>query len=235
MGSVGRFAGWLAAAALALAATEARAHGIAGQGRTLVSIERITGASYDRYELDAEDTDQTTTSEWFAVGLLGVDAQGLGLIPRTAVDYFMSDRVTAGLGAVYLMRTGRTTVDFNNGAPSESRDNPRLQTLLVNPRFGYAIPTGYRSAIWTRVGGTWVGEWEKTEQRRVHLNLVELSIDALWATKIADFLTLSAGPFLDLGLLGQYDTHESGAVRTEYTTATSAGVVLSMSALVYGS
>ncbi|MBN1607371.1 MAG: hypothetical protein JW940_12105, partial [Polyangiaceae bacterium] len=146
MGSIGRSLGLLAGTAVALAAAGAQAHGFAGKGRAVVSVERITGVSYDSYEIDAEDSDRTTTVDSFSVGLLGVDAQGLGLIPRVAFDYFMGESVTVGLGGVYLMRRGTTTVDEHNGAPSEERDNPTLHTVLVNPRLGYAIPIGYRTA-----------------------------------------------------------------------------------------
>ncbi|MBN1606515.1 MAG: hypothetical protein JW940_07765, partial [Polyangiaceae bacterium] len=85
-----------------------------------------------------------------------------------------------------------------------------------------------------RLGATWLGEWERIEDDRSRLKLVELSVDALWVTKIADFLTLSAGPFLDLGLMGRYVAHQSGATRSEYATASSVGLSVCVSGLLYG-
>ena len=51
--------------------------------------------------------------------------------------------------------------------------------------------------------------------------LIDLTVEALLAVKVWDFIVLSTGPFVDLGLWGRYDTDGPGGSRTQKANATS--------------
>jgi hypothetical protein len=175
---------------------------VGNEGQFVISADRVMGVFVTRTSAEDLGTDKNTT-----IALLG-NAGGGGLLPvastlpRLALDYFVIDGLSVGGSLMYM----RTSGEFEP-EEGDSQDNATFSTVLVHPRVGYSYIIDETFAIWPRAGITWSQtKIEDEDGDETTLSSFAVSADVPLVISPFEHFAFLVGPFLDLGVSGNYET-----------------------------
>lgn len=158
-----------ACAATLLALVAAPANATAQQARRLgdrpgqlvISADRLLPvASYTRQTITSTQgaTRRETEDHGGSIAFFGREPEpgAVHAIPRLAVDFAVTDRLTLGVALAFTVGFAGAHVDTASaeGASPTRRETGGLRSIALGfaPRAGYVVPIGERFALWPRAG-----------------------------------------------------------------------------------
>jgi hypothetical protein len=217
-------------ASLALLATESKAWAVdeirfGEKGQLIVSADRLFPlVSYTTQSITSSQPELTTSvtdSGWSMAFFVGHEPT-LGAahtIPRLAVDYTVSRRLTMGIAFALAFGIDGTHTEERTpvGEPQTVRENSSPGSTLLGfaPRAGYVLPINPQFAFWPRAGFGFysmkssreetsnLGVTSTATQTDTHFSL-DLDPEFVW-TPIPHVIAY-AGPLLNLPLTGSHET-----------------------------
>jgi hypothetical protein len=190
---------------------------IGNAGQIVFGVERVTGVFFDRDKtdwqaggVDREETQSTTT-----FGLFGMNsAPSIGgptpsSVPRLALDYLVTDGFSLGGSLAFVSHSA--DLDSVDGGNESSTDAGTLTMFYVNPRLGYAFPFDETFGLWPRLGVAFASRnVEDSDAAGVTFERTvtnwQLTVDAMLIVSPFSHFAILAGPYLDLGLGGSYES-----------------------------
>ena len=197
-------------------------------GQFIFGVERITGLFFDTQTITY--TDESTNKEYehkfkaTTTGLLGVDSGSPAQLPRFALDYVVARGFTVGGSFVLSTRTLSISDGGGQQPPTPHTANSDGHTLFFGGRVGYAYPFDSTFAIWPRAGLSYASSTSEvpgttsegsptTYEYRVGFGNVNLEI--LGALSPIKHVVVLAGPYLDLGLGGNYSIFDTSGTEID--------------------
>jgi hypothetical protein len=170
---------------------EDRAERFGRVGHGAVSVERLFGVYHDtiyQETMFSEEEEQTRVA--LNAGLL-VTPTGPFAMPRVALDYFPSDRVSIGTGFGLTVLSVEDSDDTFTG-------------FVMAPRVGYLAPLGESSGLWARGGLTYY----RLSAGEVTQSGLGVTLEAVAAVPVVSHFLLLIGPTVDWGVLGKAESRD---------------------------
>ncbi len=215
---------WLPALVVFSVSAAAHAAPFGESGQFSVSAERLFGFTHSSVVSEEAVGEVTTTSS--RISLLTSPAQSsdgqVYTAPRLGFDYFLIDRVSAGLSLGYsnVSREREAPV----GAVTVSGDLPTLHAFHVALRGGFAYAFSDLLAVWGRGGFTYVSAG--SDDPDVNVGLWALSLEVPFVISPVPHVSFTLGPTLDIGLSGSVESEAGNGTTTERDlSATEIGVL----------
>lgn len=162
----------------------------------------------DKTEISAGGQTVTSTEKTTAFNLFGGGASGL---PRLALDYFVTEGVSVGGSFIFMTQSGEVEND-----PGTNQDLGSIQTLLVHPRVGYAMPFDETFSIWPRAGIFYLSQTIKPDQGDdISSSAFDITLEALLGISPFSHFAILVGPYLDIGVSGSRDVPSTTGTGTE--------------------
>jgi hypothetical protein len=210
-------------------------------GQFIFGVERITGLFIDSQSLSYKDpTTRAQTKYTYkstSFGLLGVDSRSPSALPRLALDYVVYQGFTVG-GSVMLSTRGMSLSGSGQKPAAPPSANDDGMTLFGGVRGGYAYAFDSTFAIWPRLGLSYSYMTSRSElvdpqsgkssgSFEVRTGLSALNLEVLLAVSPIQHIVVLAGPYLDVGLGGNYTAlQESTEFDKRSANLTSFGVLV---------
>ncbi|MBX3131447.1 MAG: hypothetical protein KF718_32320 [Polyangiaceae bacterium] len=139
----------------------------------------------------SERTDKATSINLF----------GGGIMPRLALDYFVTEGFSVGGSFVFLSQSSET--ETSAGGVNQTTDNGSLQTLFIHPRVGYALPFDETFSFWPRVGLFYMNQTTKPDQGSdTSRSAIDFTLEAMFGISPMSHFAILVGPYLYLGVGG---------------------------------
>jgi hypothetical protein len=142
--------------------------------------------------------------------------------PRLALDYFITDRWSAGLGLGLM--GGSTKLKSDAG----TRDGPGVFNVVLAPRAGYLVAQASWIAFWPKAGFTYTRAVAKTDNATAALYRGALTFEAGVLLLPGKNVAIGVTPTFDWGLIGANSAGSGDDIR-----ATAIEVGLQNSLCVY--
>lgn len=154
--------------------------GFGDGGQFVLSAERLFGYTFSHRTGFPNTNTFTLFSQPFGAATFAYAS------PRIGFDYFVTKAISAGGSVSFYRTTG----------------NGDATGLQVAPRVGYGTKVGPWLDVWPRVGVTYA----YSTGGGVSLHYLALTVEALAVIEVAQHLSITFGPTLDLGLSGGTST-----------------------------
>lgn len=127
---------------------------------------------------------------------------GGGIMPRLALDYFVTEGFSVGGSFVFLSQSSEAEAT-PPGGPSTTTDNGSVQTLFIHPRVGYAVPFDETFSFWPRVGLFYMNQTLKPDQGSdTSRSAIDFTLEAMFGISPISHFAILVGPYLYLGVGG---------------------------------
>jgi hypothetical protein len=196
---------------------------IGNAGQFVFGVERVTGLFFDRDTLkytSAAGVDNEATLKTTTIGLFGMSSsRGQGgmpapsSLPRLALDFLPIDGLSVGGSLTYVNQSA--DLDVNAGGVESSTDAGTVSVFVVNPRAGYAFPFDETFGLWPRLGFAFASrtaDFSDTDPTTGQTTTTEISqtnwqltLDAMVVISPFTHFAAMIGPYVDIGLGGNYD------------------------------
>jgi hypothetical protein len=218
-------------------------------GQFALSAERMMGVSAETMKLEVSEYGYSSdvTLKQTHVAFLGIAPSAafdeslppsFALSPRLGFDFFPTKGLSLGLAAGVGFASGE--IEASYGGYSATEDTPKVTSVAVNPRIGYAAAFNDIVAIWPRAGVTFMNSVTKSEdsyypygtvEYKTTVNATAVTIEALLALSPVNHFAILIGPFADIGVAGKYKYEESGG---GYTAESEADLTITSFGLTVG-
>lgn len=208
---------------------------IGEEGQLTFGVDRVMGLSFDR-TTDTPDSGGDIIFKSTSISLFGNPGGGGAaptlMIPRLALDFFVTEGISVGGSLIYFSRTGETETDAGTA------DGDTTTTFGIAPRVGYAMAFDETFSFWPRGGITYFTSKTETPgtggggSTTNTVNGLDLTIEAMVGISPIEHFAILAGPYLDLGLSGKAKTEPPTGPSSEVDAKTTS-YGLSVSILGY--
>jgi len=198
-------------------------NGTFGQAHQLaISAERLFG--YVHGTLKTHDGNVEVTQNTDRISLLSNSINGFQdvySVPRLAVDFFIIDRLSIGVGLGYASVSGGTDTRATNGNASVkvSTDLPSRNAFSFTTRVGYALMFHKLFGVWPRLGLTYVtASTNQPNDSALTENGWAVSAEVMLAITPFEHVQILVGPTMDLGFAGNTKVKTVTPLGTTETT-----------------
>jgi hypothetical protein len=183
-------------------------------GTFALSAERITSIHHSSVTMEPEGGGAEFTTGTTNIALLVGARESAYSFPRIAGDYFVTDNLSVG-AALGLLHSSSSTETEVMGTSTEG-DGPSMTGFLFAPRVGYAFMFQDNIGIWPKAGITYVSASEtEPDDDENSMSDLALSLDVPLVFIPTDHVAFTAGPSLDLGITGSWESDPDMGETTE--------------------
>lgn len=155
-------------------------------GDFVLSAERLVGYAYSSTLIKQPGDDLTLkVNRVHALTNAGGDLIGSFSVPRIAVDYFVAEGLSLGIGLGYAANSGEAKSQF----------------ILASPRIGYNFMFGDYVGLWPRLGGTYqIMQVDDSVKGWLFAGTFDMPLVLVPASHAV----ITIGPRIDFGFVGEY-------------------------------
>jgi hypothetical protein len=193
---------------------------IGNAGQIVFSVERLAVLSIARQkdETETAGVKSSRTAKYTTFGLFGFGGVTPSDSPRLALDVFVMKGLSVGGSFVYW--ASDVNLELESGGTTSESDLVNQTWLTLHPRLGYAFQFNETWGLWARGGFAWSrlsqdfpGDSGEPDSEDTW-NWFQLPLEAMVVMSPFKHFALLAGPFVDIGVGGSYET-KAGALTQE--------------------